>query len=50
MNCIRGVSGHSGVDSKDKLYTFLHIVLIVMISFILFACCVYAYCLHFTYI
>ena len=42
MHCIHCVYDHSGVDSKDKLY--LHIVLIVKISFILFARCVYAYC------
>ena len=49
VHCIHCVYGHSGVDSKDKFY-ILHIVLIVKISFILFARCVYAYCLHFTYI
>ena len=33
---------------KLSLYA-LHILLIVKISFILFARCVYAYCLHFTF-
>ena len=48
VHCIHG---HSGVDSKGILYTFCMLyVLIVKTSFILFARCVYANCLHFTYI
>ena len=50
VHYIHCVYGHSGVECKDYLYTFLYVVLIVKISFILFACCVYAYCLHVTYI
>ena len=33
MHCIHSVYGHSGVDSKDKLYTFCTLCLRVLFTF-----------------